>query len=42
MSIIMWAVIAIAIVIAAVLLTPVSLHAKGCLANQKNFQGEIG
>lgn len=38
----MWAVIAIAIVIAAVLLTPISLHAKGCLANQKNFQGEIG
>lgn len=41
MSVIMWAVIAIAIVIAAVLLTPVSLHARGCLADQKNFRGEI-
>ncbi|MFX4262305.1 DUF2953 domain-containing protein [Pelotomaculum propionicicum] len=41
MSIIMWAVIAIAIIIAVVLLTPISLHAQGCLAEKKNFRGEI-
>ncbi len=41
MTIIMWAVIALAIVIAAVLLMPISLHARGCLAEKKNFQGEI-
>lgn len=42
MSIIMWALIAIAIVILAVLLTPISIHAQGCLAEKKkNFRGEI-
>ncbi len=41
MSIIMWALIAIAIVILAVLLTPISFHAQGCLAEKKNFRGEI-
>lgn len=41
MSIIMWAVVSIAIVIAVVLLTPISFHAQGCLAEKKNFRGEI-
>lgn len=37
----MWAVVSIAIVIAVVLLTPISFHAQGCLAEKKNFRGEI-
>lgn len=41
MSIIMWVVVSIAIVIAVVLLTPISFHARGCLAEKKNFRGEI-
>lgn len=41
MSIFLWVLVSITFIIAAVLLTPISLHAKGCLADKKEFQGEI-
>ncbi|MDD4766974.1 MAG: hypothetical protein PHF87_05250 [Desulfotomaculaceae bacterium] len=37
----MWAVVSLTIIVLAVLLTPISFHAQGCLADKRQLQGEI-